>query len=132
MRYASASPGTFRSTLPTFFIAFFACWILLGIGSWIFYAKASYETKKRWHPLIGVGTGIAFLAFAEWITGGHLPWMFAAAVVLIIFLTIRNTQFCSRCGATLYSRGFTRSRFCSRCGADLQEEVQSPPGSAIG
>lgn len=131
MRYASASPGTFRSTVPTFFLAFFVCWVLFGIGSWIFYAKASYETKKKWHPFIGVGTGLAFLAFAEWITNGYLPWFFVLAVVLIIFLTIRNTQFCPRCGATLYSRGFARSRFCAKCGADLQGEPQGPAGPVI-
>jgi len=131
MRHASTSLGTFRAAVPSVFAIFFVCWILLGIGTWIFYSKTSYETKKKWHPVIGIGTGVAFLAFAEWISGGYLPWIFVVAVVLIIFLTIRNTQFCPRCGATLYARTFSRPRFCARCGTDLQNQTPGPDAPAV-
>jgi len=131
MRDWSVSPGTIWTAVPSFFVIFFVCWILLGIGSWIFYSKASYQTKKAWHPFIMIGIAIAFLAFAESITRGYLPWIFVAVVVLITFLNVRNTQFCPRCGATLYARSFTRPRFCSRCGADLQDETPRPDAPAV-
>lgn len=131
MRSSSANFSQFWASVPSLFVFFFVCWILLGIGSWIFYAKASYQTKKTWHPFIMAGAGIVFLAFAESILHGFLPWLFVAAIILIIFLNIRNTQFCPRCGATLYARSFSRARFCSRCGADLQDETPRPDVPAV-
>jgi len=101
------------------FGVFFVCWILLCIASWVFYAKASYQTKKAAQPFIAIGTGVVFFGFAEWVVGGKLPWVFALVIVLIIFFNIRNTLFCPRCNATLYARGFYRPEFCWKCGAQL-------------
>lgn len=98
-----------------------ACWVFLGIASWLFYNKASYQTKKSAHPLIVIGSGAAFVGFAEWISQGKLPWFFVVAVVVIIFLNIRNIQFCPRCNATIYMYGFSRPDFCPKCGAKLRE-----------
>jgi hypothetical protein len=105
--------------MPTFFKTFIACWIAVGIATAIFYAKASYETKKAFHPFIVSATGVIFLGFAESITRGKLPWFFVVALVVIIYLNIRNTQFCPQCNATIRA-GFRRRSFCSRCGADLR------------
>ena len=110
----------FWAAMPTPFAVFFACWIILGIASFVFYAKASYQTKKAAHPFIMIGTGIAFFGFAEWVIRGKMPWFFALLIVLIIFLNIRNTQFCPRCNATLYAHGYSRPQFCYKCGAKLE------------
>ncbi|MGA2903847.1 MAG: hypothetical protein ABSD98_08445 [Candidatus Korobacteraceae bacterium] len=108
--------------MPTPFAIFFVCWIALAIGSWIFYSKASYATKKAAHPFILTAAGIAFIGFAEWIFHWRLPWFFVVAVVVIIFLNFRLTRFCPQCNATLYGGGgFFRPNFCSKCGAKLQD-----------
>jgi len=107
------------AALPTPFAVFFACWVLLGIGCWIFYATADYQTKKSAHPVLMIATGILFIGFAEWLMRGHLPWFVIIVVAFITFLNIRSIEFCPRCNATLYRRGFWRSRFCYRCGAEL-------------
>ncbi len=105
---------------PTSFVVFMVCWLVLGIASWIFYAKASYQTKKSLHPFLTIGFGIVFLGFAEWVMHGKLPLVFAAAIIVIMFLNYRFTRFCPQCGATIYARGLTLSNFCPRCGAALQ------------
>jgi hypothetical protein len=108
--------------MPHSFAVFMACWILLGIASWVFYNKAPYQTKKSAHPFIGIGTGIVFLGFVEWSSGGKVPWLFVIGVVVVIFLNIRNTQFCPECNATIYPRGFSRPSFCPKCGAKLEQD----------
>jgi len=112
--------------MPPSFAAFFVIWILLGIGSWVFYAKASYETKKSAHPFLMIGLGVVFLLFAESTMGWKLPLIFPLFLVLITFLNIRNTRFCRQCNATLYNQAFTRPRFCSKCGADLDARIATP------
>jgi ribosomal protein S27AE len=103
------------------FAIFIVGWILLGIGSWLFYTKAPYQTKKSAHPFLMVAVGLSFFGFAEWVMRGNVPWFFAVALVVIMFLNIRNTRFCPRCNATLYGSGggFSRPKFCSKCGAEL-------------
>jgi hypothetical protein len=107
--------------MPTSFVVFAVCWIAIWIASWIFYSKASYQTKKSAHPFLIVAFGAMFLAFTEWVMQGKLPLLFVAALIVIMYLNFRNTQFCERYGATVYSHGFTRSKFCPKCGAPLQE-----------
>jgi hypothetical protein len=115
--------------MPTTFVVFAACWIAIWIASWIFYSKASYQTKKSAHPFLIVAFGIMFLAFTEWMMQGKLPLFFVAALIVIMYLNFRNTQFCERCGATIYSRGFTRSKFCPTCGAPLREGLPGNRGT---
>ena len=95
------------------------CWIILGIGSWIFYATATYETKKSAHPFVMIGPGIAFLGFTRWTLHGNVGWFALLPVALITFLNIRNIKFCPRCSATHYAQDFSHPKFCSKCGADL-------------
>jgi ribosomal protein S27AE len=109
--------------MPRAFAAFMALWILLGIASAIFYRKASYQTKKTAHPYIVAGFGIIFLAFVEWFAHGDVPVFFVVAIIVISFLNIRLTRFCSRCGATIFQRGFSRFKFCPKCGAELQSST---------
>ena len=97
-----------------------ACWIILGIASAVFYKKASYDTKKAWHPIIVIAMGAIFLGFTEWVMHASVPWFFVIALIFICFLNIRNTQFCPKCGATIFGRGLSRPQFCYKCGADLQ------------
>ncbi len=105
--------------MPAHFAIFWISWVILGAGSWIFYSKASYETKKNAHPFIVIGMGIIFVAFAGWATHTNLPWYFVLFLALILYLNIRNTQFCPQCNATIYGR-FTRSDFCPKCGTQLR------------
>lgn len=121
MQHAPTMFPRFWIATPRPFVIFFTCWIAFGIGTWIFYSKASYETKKAWHPFIGIGAGAVFLGFAEWITRWSVPWFFIVAVFLICLLNLRNTQFCPQCNATLYTRAFMRPSFCWKCGAELKQ-----------
>lgn len=108
--------------MPKAFVVFLICWIAIGIASWTFYAKASYETKKSAHPFLIAAFGLIFLGFTEWLMQGKVPLLFVAAIIVIMYLNYRNTLFCKQCGATIYSRGFTRSKFCPKCGAPLQQD----------
>lgn len=94
----------------------------MGIAGAIFYRKASYETKKFWHPIFVIGTGVIFLAFTEFVTGGKLPVVFVIGIALITYLNLRSARFCPRCGKTLPGRVFAKDKFCSKCGAGLDEE----------
>jgi hypothetical protein len=106
--------------MPIRFKIFFACWIALGIASWIFYKKATYETKKALHPFFTIAVGVVFIGFTEWVTEGNVPWFFIVAIGVIVFLNIRRIQFCPRCNKTVYAQGLTsRPKFCSTCGAEL-------------
>ena len=109
--------------MPTSFVVFLVSWILLVIASWMFYAKASYQTKKSAHPFLIVAFTFIFLGFTEWMMHGNVPLFFVAAVIVIMFLNYRLTRFCPRCGATIYSRGLMRSNFCPKCGAPLQQDL---------
>jgi hypothetical protein len=116
-----ASPLHAPARMPQEFDVFLVSWTLLWLASWIFYSKASYQTKKSVHPFLIVAFTIIFLGFTEWIMHGNVPLFFVAAVIVIMFLNYRLTQFCSSCSATVRSRGLTRPRFCPKCGAPLEE-----------
>lgn len=122
MRDSLTSFLEYWAAMPRPFAIFMVGWILLGVGAAIFFKKAVYTTKKSAHPILVIGFGAVFLAFTEWITRGNVPWFFIVALVVIAFLNIRNTQFCSRCNATVYPRGLSRPLFCSKCGAELKSQ----------
>lgn len=99
--------------------AFIAFWIVLSIGSFIFYGVASYETKKAVHPYLMIGSGLLFLGFAEWVTHWKLPWRFPVFLVLIIAFSIRSIRFCGGCNATLFKGAVSSPGVCSKCGTNL-------------
>ncbi|MGZ4788751.1 MAG: hypothetical protein ACXVZX_09540 [Terriglobales bacterium] len=78
--------------MPTPFAIFFAVWILLGIGGWIFDRRASYETKKSLHPFIVISIGVIFAGFVEWTAGWKVPFVFLGMIAIITFLNIRNIR----------------------------------------
>jgi hypothetical protein len=78
--------------MPTSFAVFAVCWIAIWIASWIFYSKASYQTKKSAHPFLIVAFGVIFLGFTEWVMQGKLPLLFVAALIVIMYLNFRNTN----------------------------------------
>ncbi len=62
--------------MPLQLKVFLITWIVLGIASWVFYKKASYQTKKAAHPIIMIVIGVLFIAFTEWVmpaTSYQLP-----------------------------------------------------------
>jgi hypothetical protein len=71
-----ASPLHPPAGMPTSFVVFLVSWILLVIASWMFYAKASYQTKKSAHPFLIVAFTIIFLGFTEWMMHGNVPLFF--------------------------------------------------------
>jgi len=91
-----------NASLPLF-IVFFVSWILLGIAVAIFDHRASYRTKKFWHPYITIGTGAIFLGFVELMFHGQLPIFFIFWIALITFLNLRNVRFCPKCNRRLVS-----------------------------
>ena len=101
----------------------------MGIASWIFYSKASYQTKKSAHPFLIVAFGIIFLGFTEWVMRGKVPLFFVAALIVIMYLNYRLTQFCPNCGATIRSRGLRAPKFCPKCGAPLEEGLPGNRGA---
>jgi len=110
------------------FPIFFAIWVLLAIGGYFFLDyKKNAEFKRRWHPRFVIFAGLLFICFVFILTSlnprksNSLGEMFFAVpfVILIIFLNIRMTKFCSKCGKTIYSRSFSIPKFCSNCGASL-------------
>jgi biotin transporter BioY len=109
---------------------FSALWIILGItGFLLFHIKRDAEFKRRWFPPFVISTGVLFLGFVWLITSLNpnkndpiAEMLFGVPfVILIMFLNIRMTKFCSNCGKTAYPRTFSAPKFCSDCGASLQD-----------
>jgi len=90
--------------------------IVLGAASWLFYAKAGCETKKRMHPFIVIASGILFLDVLR--TVGSLDRFDIIATCVVMAFNIFLTRFCPACGAT-YQVWFARSKVCKKCGAEL-------------
>ena len=92
-----------RQCVSAFIYRFLCLWILLGIAVAIFDHRASYRTKKFWHPYITIGTGAIFLGFVELMFHGQLPIFFIFWIALITFLNLRNVRFCPKCNRRLVS-----------------------------
>jgi ribosomal protein L40E len=85
--------------------------------------------KQKWSPILGILSGIFFAGFLmccflhdedENQTSMLIPIVISIPVIaLIIFMNIRMTKFCEKCGATLISRTFGNAKFCEKCGAEL-------------
>ena len=108
------------------FPIFIGVWVVLGVFSAAFFLFNNRAAlKRKVHPPLVIGIGALFLGFVvlmDFPLDAFFYFVLVPAVVLITYLNLRNTKFCSACGKTLISQNpFTRPRFCSRCGADLED-----------
>jgi hypothetical protein len=112
-------------TQERIFVVFMATWLALGIGVGVFYWKADWHRKRKWHPRINVITGVLFLAFVWAMSWSPVVMLFMTpGVVLIQWLNWKYTRFCRACGATLFQNPpWARMNFCSKCGASLNDRA---------
>jgi hypothetical protein len=104
------------------FPIFAVTWVILGVGSFIFfsYNKNAALKRKAW-PIMVIGAGALFLTFG-WLMGfrGQPMYFMAPFVLLITALNLKGTKFCDSCGKTIMARSpFTSTRFCPDCGTEL-------------
>jgi len=114
--------GSGQVTWDLVVVAFFIIWIVLGIGSSLFFWRIrNAALKRRVWPWYIWGTGGIFAAFTAYLM--RTPWILAfvlPAVAVIAWLNVRATVFCDACGRTLWNQGFiARAKYCARCGAEL-------------
>ena len=104
---------------------FIASWAIVALISWIYFRfNNNIGLKRRFHKwgVIVYGTMFFFL-----ISLGMGPsfflLLFGAAIVLIMYLNIRNTIFCDACGkVTYFNMWFSKIEYCARCGAKLPDK----------
>src|SRR5688500_17544777 len=109
--------------------AFVGTWITLGVVGFLVSRRMNAAAKRRWMPrgviLAGVlfvfcSAALAVLESRSWSSLGILIFVIPA-IILISYLNIKFTEFCDKCGATLYSYNWLAPmRFCSKCGAELE------------
>src|SRR5262245_54978165 len=109
------------------FPIFFGVWILLGVFSAAFYLLCNNAAlKRKVHPPFVIGVSVLFLCFVVLMDFPHDAFffcLFVPMIVVLTFLNIRNTKFCSACGKTLFSQNpFVPPKFCSKCGANLEND----------
>jgi hypothetical protein len=108
---------------------FIGTWVVLGIGGFIvFYSRRDVAFNRKWFPRYAILAGVLFVFFSTTLTVlqsrsfsalGLLVFM-VPMVVLIIYLNIKFTRFCDKCGATAIDYNwFSPMKFCSKCGAEL-------------
>ncbi len=107
-----------RSIFPFFFI-----WAILGLGSFLFFAKSKdVSLKKRVFPRIAIGAGVLL-----WLViAASAPWQvllfFTPFLGAVTWLNIRMTRFCDACGTILINhQWWSQMKFCPYCGAKLPE-----------
>lgn len=101
---------------------FLGVWIALCIvGWWVTYLDKNIARKKRLLPVFIVGTGVTFAIFAPLITGDvRTIVLVVPAVLLIIFLNLRQIKVCPTCGRTIDSgMSFGKAVYCPKCGGRL-------------
>lgn len=120
--------------------AFVGTWIILAVLGFLVFRRMSAAGKRRWMPRFAVLAGILFVLFSTTLTVLQDPsWsslrvliFVIPAVVLIIYLNIKFTKFCDKCGATLYNYNwFDPMRFCSKCGAELDSIPSKKEGNLL-
>ena len=103
---------------------YFAVWIALVIGSWLFLRRLDPKALKVWQPRIGL-INLAVIApffFGPMLLTGN--WLFVAVLIVffafLIYFGLLKTRVCESCGsATQPQNLFTAAEFCSKCGAKL-------------
>ncbi len=105
------------------FPVFAVTWVLLGVlGFYLFYLGKDADFKRKWWPWWIALIGVLFVLFIA-LTGFPLQTLLFAipGILLISWLNIRQTRFCSSCGRmVLSSTPFLRPDYCSKCGAKLE------------
>ena len=106
------------------FLVFAACWIPLGIASFLFfYFNRNAALKRKVFPIFATVAAILFGAFAISMLRGSLLALVTVVpmIAVITFLNIRMVRFCEACGRTLIQQSvFRPSNFCSHCGKALK------------
>ena len=108
------------------FIAFAIVWGILALGSTLHVrSRPTPQEKKKWFDRWAIAAGVIFigvviLLLISWKQYLSIPvWM--VLVAGIIFLTIRNTYFCSTCDKRSRSNDwFGKSYHCPHCGHRLR------------
>ena len=104
---------------------FIASWVIVLLISWIYFRfNKDIGLKRRCHKrgVIIYGTMFFFLT-ALGMGPSFFLLIIGAAIVLIMYLNIRNTIFCDACGKTTYiNTWFSRIEYCARCGAKLLDK----------
>lgn len=113
----------------TLFSCFFVTWILLMLGGMVAVSLSKDAAFKRWwFPRLMIFGGIFMVSLPTTIMVLQSDFEALAALVvfvplicLIIYLNIKSTKFCDRCGAACREFSWlSRMKFCSRCGAELE------------
>ena len=131
---ADASGTVSRGGLPTIFLAsllaFFVCWIVIGIGGWVLIWRArSAERKRRIHRgMTFIASILVFLLFVcASVAGGFPPQVLALAapaIVVVSWLNLRFTTFCDGCNRMISNQlWWRRVQFCPYCGARLSNPI---------
>jgi hypothetical protein len=122
---AEITPAPRNGGPPPEFAAFMVSWVLLGLGSFLFFHfNRNAALKRRVWPVFGIATGLIFASVVYFSVGRQQPkvlLLMVPALILISFLNLRTTRFCDACGRTLYRQPlFSRTQFCPHCGAELK------------
>jgi hypothetical protein len=99
---------------------FLAAWAVLAAVSIGFLFRWDAGRKRKFFPILLVGSGVIFIAFVLATGPIGAKIMVVPAVGLIMLLNFRTIKFCGNCNATVNSRNpFVPYKFCPKCGAPL-------------
>jgi hypothetical protein len=102
------------------FKIFFIFWVILGVGSFLFFRfyKNLELKKKLWVPFI-ITIGIIFGSFVWFMVRDlRVLYLLVPAIAFISFLNIKLNRFCNSCGRLIYNAmWFSKMEFCPKCGA---------------
>lgn len=104
---------------------FIASWVIVALTSWIYFRfNNNIGLKRRFHKWGVIVYGTMFFFLIALSMGPSLfLLLFGAAIVLIMYLNIRNTIFCDACGKVTYlNMWFSKIEYCARCGAKLPDK----------
>jgi hypothetical protein len=101
---------------------FVGTWIILIVGSLIFYRVASPALKQKMQPRLAIGVGLAFLVFIYLLQGIKGLSFAAIPVALIMYLNVKIVKYCPKCGAPNRNPYmFPVPKYCGKCGTALDE-----------